>query len=247
MYQNALEKSGHSFKLEYKKVDTKKKKRKRHRRVLWFNPPFNRCVKSIIGHQFLKLIAKHFPRGSVLYSAINRNTVKLSYSCTSNVRQIIQSHNQKVLSKPNAIKNTQPASCNCRVKEECPLSNKCLQQSCVYQATLPDGAQYIGSTEDSFKKRYTQHRSNFRNEKTKNATALSSYVWQKGLNPNPKIKWEILANPPVYRIGGRHCDLCLTEKLHISKKYNDNKCVNRRNDIALKCKHRARHRLSTVC
>ena len=52
MYQDALEKSGHNHRLEYKKVDMKKKQRKRRRRVLWFNPPYSAHVKTPVGKRF---------------------------------------------------------------------------------------------------------------------------------------------------------------------------------------------------
>ena len=131
------------------------------------------------------------------------------------------------------------------MKKDCPIDNNGLQKNVIYKATISDGATYIGSTED-FKKRFTQHRSNFRNANTKNATALSKYVWEKSLNPNPDIKWEIITTAPTYRRGQRYCSLCLTEKLFIAKNWKNPKCINKRTDIALKCKHRSRHRLDMM-
>ena len=169
--------------------------------------------------------------------------MKLSYSCTKNVKNIIQNHNKKVCTTPP---NTNEKKCNCRVKKDCPLDNNCLQKSVIYKATVSDGAQYIGSTED-FKKRYIQHKSNFRNANTKNATALSKYIWDRNLNPNPTIQWEILTTAPLYKKGLRHCSLCLTEKLFIARNIKNPKCINKRTDIAMKCKHKARHRLAMMC
>ena len=159
------------------------------------------------------------------------------------MKNIIQGHNKR-LQTPLTPSNDK--TCNCRVKNDCPLEKNCLQKSVIYRATLPDGAQYIGSTED-FKKRYIQHKSNFRNSNTKNATALSKYIWDKSWNPNPTIQWDILAEAPTYKKGQRHCALCLTEKLFIARNIKNPRCINKRTDIALKCKHKARHRLDMIC
>ena len=85
MYQNALEKSGHSFKLEYKKVDTKKKKRKRHRRVLWFNPPYSAHVTTQVGKRFFAILDSCFPKGHKLSKLFNHTTIKLSFSTVKNM------------------------------------------------------------------------------------------------------------------------------------------------------------------
>ena len=38
-----------------------------------------------------------FKKDNPLYKIINRNTVKVFYSCTINVKSLIDSHNQKIL------------------------------------------------------------------------------------------------------------------------------------------------------
>ena len=72
----------------------------------------------------------------------------------------------------------------------------------VYRATIEvDGTKktYIGST-NNFKQRHSGHKSSFKHEKHRNATALSMLVWDKGLNPGPNINWDILrVVPPISR------------------------------------------------
>lgn len=161
------------------------------------------------------------------------------------MRSVIQSHNQKLLSK-----NTKPSdkkTCNCRKKELCPLQGNCLN-SIVYRATLKcDGKEmkYIGCSAN-FKKRYTAHKSSFRNSNNQNATTLSTFIWENNLNPNPEVKWETLCTAPVYKPGGQTCELCLAEKMHICNNIHDTNCLNKRSEIAQRCRHRARHRLSAV-
>ena len=61
------------------------------------HPPFN--VQTNIGRAFINLIDKCFPAGHKLRKVFNRNTVKLSYSCTPSMKQVIDGHNKAILRK----------------------------------------------------------------------------------------------------------------------------------------------------
>ena len=116
----------------------------------------------------------------------------------------------------------------------------------IYKATVVgEDKFYIGST-INFKKRYNSQKHSFRHEEHKNSTTLSHYIWERDLGNNPNLKWEIVKNTPVYRKGGKHCELCLTEKLLILQNIRDPGLLNRNTDLALKCKHKARHKLSAI-
>ena len=70
--------------------------------------------------------------------------------------------------------------CNCRRKENCPLSGKCETTGIVYQATVKredsrEEKNYVGLTEGPFKTRFNNHTSSFRNPQHKHATELSTY------------------------------------------------------------------------
>ena len=185
---------------------------------------------------------KHFPPGSPLYRIFNKNTLKLSYSCTKNMRSVIQSHNQKLLSAETAKCET---PCNCRNKTLCPVQGNC-QKSGVYKATLHAGSKemtYIGCS-NNFKKRYNAHKSSFRHEKHQNATTLSTFIWENGLNPNPNITWEILRTAEPYQPGQRYCQLCLSEKVTINSQARNRNCLNKRSEIAQACRHKFRFRLA---
>ena len=232
-----------------KNAESTRKHRKKKRNIVWFNPPFNRNVKTNVGKCFLKLIDKHFPEGHKLKKAVNRNCVKISYSCTPNMRTIIQTHNNKVLEKETSESETQRKSlCNCRNKDNCPLSGECKSGPVVYMATVKNNDTekiYIGSTQD-FKERLANHRASFRNENLKNATALSRYVWAEDLGPLPEIKWEILKKGSTYKKGSRYCDICLSEKLMISKHASDERSLNRRTELTSKCMHKEKFKLSRL-
>ena len=83
-YHKALSDSGYTETLEFaqnRQTNSKGRKlRKRH--ILWYNPPYNSSVRTDLGRNFLGLIEKHFPKDHRLHKIMNRNNVKLSYSCT---------------------------------------------------------------------------------------------------------------------------------------------------------------------
>lgn len=259
VYNEALRNSGYKTKLEFKKTKTNdkndKNKRKRKRNITWYNPPFSKGVATNVGREFLKIIDKHFgeKRKDNLEKIINRNTVKISYSCTANIEKIISSHNRKILNKVNEEKrnnNTQEKNdrnktCNCRRTTDCPMKGKCLTNSVVYKATVKtnnnEEKSYIGSTEKTFKERYYAHKHDIRHGKQ--TTALSIYVSKCIENVlEPIITWEILSKGVKRTSGNRKCDLCLQEKLLILKQNGPNS-LNKRTELLSKCPHSAKYKL----
>ena len=64
--------------------------------------------------------------------------------------------------------------------KRCPVGNDCLKTNVVYKATVQHEnkiSNYIGMTENSFKTRYTQHKSSFKHSKNRTQTELSSLIW----------------------------------------------------------------------
>ena len=102
-YENASRKSGFESKLTYidSTAPTNKKMISRKRKITWFNPLYNQNVSTNIAKIFLKLVDKHFPRTHRLHKIFNRNTIKVSYSCMSNVQQLIQKLNNLIQNKKN--------------------------------------------------------------------------------------------------------------------------------------------------
>ncbi len=111
-YQNALGHIGYNHQLKFKhpppplNVSTSQNK-KRHRNVTWYNPPYSKNVGTNIGRTFLKILDEEFPENHVLHKFLNRNTVKVSYTCMTNVKQTIDGHNKAVLKMNNPDNKTQ--------------------------------------------------------------------------------------------------------------------------------------------
>ena len=137
------------------------------------------------------------------------------------MKAIIQAHNKKTLNKKRQTE-AENFGCNCQVskKDDCPLEGQCQRFNVIYEATTEDKKKYIGSTEN-FKARWSTHKYSFKTNSEECSTALSKHIANEGLGQYPDIKWKILASAPAYRVGGRLCSLCLTEKLLILKHSRD--------------------------
>ena len=181
-YQEALKRSGYGYNLNFN-PQPPNPKRPRSRNVIWFNPPFSANVATNIGHKFLRTVDECFPLNHPLRKIFNKNTLKLSYSCMPNMETIISTHNKSLLNKELSQTNPTPnRDCNCRQKENCPLSGKCQAVGIVYQATVKredngEEKTYVELTEGTFKTRFNNHTSSFRNQQRKHATELSKYIW----------------------------------------------------------------------
>ena len=145
---------------------------KRNRKIIWFNPPFNLDVSTNVAKIFMNLIEKHFPRSSKLHKIFNENTVKVSYTCTQNMSQIIKGHNKKIIQE----EKQEALDCNCRVKTDFPLNGGCRKERVIYKctATTCDSKKvFLGLSKGEFKKqRYYDHVKSFKNEFYGNSTTI---------------------------------------------------------------------------
>ena len=173
-YKNALTESGYTSQIQYKEPVEDSISQNRARKVMYFNPPFCKSVKTKVGRVFRNLVEKHFAN-SKLTSVCNKNNLKISYCKMSNMKQHIDKHNNKIIKQadPNANKNEK--DCICRKPVDCPMDGKCAVKSVVYQAKvvniksrIPDKF-YYGSSSMQFKQRYDH---SFKNENA-NPTGLS--------------------------------------------------------------------------
>ena len=246
-YRSALEAAG------YKNLDSKliynpiSKKRQRRRCITWFNPPWNSESKLNIGDVFLNLVDRYLTTIPMLGKFLNRNTIKLSYATTRNMKAYIDKHNMAILG--SKIESKDVCNCHKTKKNECPLPNRCKIEEVIYRAEVADSSgninYYYGLTENSFKKRWYNHMSNIRN-KGEAGTALSNYIWKlKDKNEPYSLKWSIKTKAFSYRSGSKFCDLCLSEKTTIALA-DPHSTLNNRNEILNKCRHRWKFRLARV-
>ena len=236
-YENALLLSGYNYKMQYVKPNVQTPKRKRRRKILWFNPPFSENVKTNVGRIFLNLVKKHFNKDHRYKKIFNKNNIKVSYSCVENMGQIIKKHNKKILQNK---KDDTEQKCNCKNRLECPLENNCLAQNIIYQATVTANdkeAHYIGLTERTFKDSFYKHSLSFHNHSYSNNTELSKYFWnQREKDVDFSISWKILSHASPYDNISNRCNLCLLEKYFIIN-YKGKGLLNKRNEMISKCRH----------
>ena len=227
--------------------NNKKAKRKRKREIMYYNPPYSLNVKTKIASIFLRLVRQHFHKDHKLYPIFGgKSKIKVSYCTMNNMKKHINKHNNKISSNTDR-NDPNKRMCNCRQKNECPLDGKCLTESIVYEAkvsceTTNVVKTYIGLTEPTFKARWDKHKYTF-NHPNASSTTLSSYFWKcKNGNKGPKINWSIKAKAHAFSSGGKRCDLCITEKVHILLADPKNS-LNQRSEIMEKCRHKRKYML----
>ena len=237
----ALKEAGHPGNMEYIPNIEHGKRKNRQRKVIWFNPPWCRSVRTNIAGKFLKLVRKHFSKGSPLYHLFNVKKLKVSYSTGPNMKQLITGNNKKVIAISEGRVESNNFRCNCvGGVRQCPLGGQCQVESLVYQATVTmDGEQktYVGQTKNSFKSRVTLHNSD--NNCGRKRTGLNTYIIEKkscGEEPS-SIDWCVMKRAKQRKRGDRLCQLCLTEKVFILRS-DPSMTLNKRSELMQRCRHR---------
>jgi len=243
-YENALKDSEYEAMLSYNSTKEKTTRNNRKRKIIWYNPPFNRNVMTKIGNRFLQLIDKHFPKHHKYCKIFIRNTVKVSYSCTKNVKSITNSHNKNILRSQNETNENK--KCNCMKKNQCPLNGNCLLERTIYEATVSceDPAyiekRYIGLAETTIKKRYANHKKSFNTDRYENETELSKEVWiLERRHLTQSVHWKIGRS---FNRAEVKCDLCINEKLEIATYAGE--LLNSKTELISKCRHVNKHTLA---
>ena len=214
-------------------------KLKRKRNIIWLNPPYSTKFKTNIGKTFLQLLSKHIPKDHEMHKIFNKNTVKLSCSCMNNISSIISIHNKNILNPKQTS-----FGCNCRNKDNCPLDGECLTR--VDITIDSDHKFYYGTSETTLKKRHSNHIRYFKYVKFQHATELGKHIWQlEDNNFSYSIKWSIAskvyghANPLSYK-------LCLMEKYWIVKHFDNPNLLNKKSELASKCRYQNKTLLMNV-
>ena len=97
---------------------------------------------------------------------------------------------------------------------------------------------------NSFRSRWTQHMSDFRNFGSKAKTTLSKKVWQlKQADIAFNVTWKIKCRATPYSPMNKTCNLCISEIFHILFYPND-ASLNSRNELKGHCRHWEKHKLS---
>ena len=183
---------------------------------LRFNQPYTENVLTKVWKHFLPLLDKHFTPHNKFYKIFKRNIVKTSYSCLSNMKITVNSHNQNV-TNPKTM--TKDRTCNCVDKVKCPLTQNCLVSNIIYKAVSTSTNShykekiYFSTGKSTFKPQYSNHQRSFQFLKHKTDTKLSSEVWQmKKSEKTPVITPKIVQRCSPDNPNSKRCYLCLNEK-----------------------------------
>ena len=118
----------------------------------------------------------HFPKTNKLHKIFNKNTVKISYSCMSNISSFISGHNKNLLN-PNVTHN----GCSCRIREDCPFQSQWLKPNLIDRADVHCQANKghkfnFRVAPTPFKERFRNHNRGFNHEQYIKSTELSKYI-----------------------------------------------------------------------
>ena len=143
----------------------------------------------------------------------NRKTLKISYSCTKNIFQIINNHNKEIIKEfhdrtnYNNNDNSKQNECNCKTRNNCPMNGLCNLNNVIYQGiiyqkeNIKDEKIYIGISSTKWKIRYANHKFSFSHKHLKNQRTLSKHFWSlKNKGSTPEIQWSMLkkSNTPKF-------------------------------------------------
>ena len=146
---------------------------KRQCKIIRFNLPFPKIVKTNIGKKFFKLINPYFPKHHKMSKIFDKNTIKLSYNCCRNIGSVIASRNRRIIQLTSNNHGR-----NCRNRAECQLGNKCLTSNTVNRAMVSapskPAKKYFGITKTSFKDRFRNHARYFHHKNYVSSIELSN-------------------------------------------------------------------------
>ena len=107
------------------------------------------------------------------------------------MKNYIASHNTK-LSQLGAVEEQEPGY-NCQKgRDSCPLQGNCLVPGLIYKAELENNStkeHYFGQTAITFKKRWSNHKSDCKIPIKRNSSTFSTYMWSlKDRGEEGKVK-----------------------------------------------------------
>ena len=100
--------------------------------------------------------------------------MRISYSCTANLENIIKAHNQKILNQNSGIQSECGCAGSCKYNLK---GGNCRSENIVYKATVNSGVEtrfYVGLCSTQFRFRYANHTKSFKGGIYENDTDFRS-------------------------------------------------------------------------
>ena len=154
------------------------------------------------------------------------------------------------MTNPRKTNAVPPKACNCRQPAHCRLDGNCWKSAVIYQATVTTddnrpAESYVDLTENSFKTRYANHKSSFRDPNKRLSTELSKHIWHlKDAKMEYIVTWKILNQAAPFNPAFNSCNLSLWEK-YFTICRPDVASLNKRNELVTSCRHARKFLLSS--
>ena len=117
-------------------AEARKKRKNRGRNCIWFNPPFLLSVKNNLTKTYYSIVERAFPKDhEYLGKLLNKNNMRISYSCTQNMASLVTSHNKKIIEKASKKECIQKKR-SCVRGAICPLDGLCMTKEIIYETGI---------------------------------------------------------------------------------------------------------------
>ena len=96
-------------------------------------PPFCKSMAIQLAWRkcFLEIVDRNFTDDHPYCKVFNRKTLKVSYSCMPNMKQLLMAHNRKM----SDTQDKERQMCDSR-KEDWPVNGSCLMENVIYRASV---------------------------------------------------------------------------------------------------------------
>ena len=160
------------------------------------------------------------------------------------MKQIIERQNKKISRSTNQA--NQDSHCKCR-DEPCPVEGRCQQDGVIYQTIVThrnkqtnqeEKCSYIGMTGNTFKGRYTKHKSSFNLKHKQHETELSKHIWNlKDQDIDYQLQWKIIDRAKTFSPISKICQICTLERFYLIRR-PDLWNLNSNTEFGFHCKHK---------
>lgn len=160
-------------------MDQQMRHERRKRNMTWFTPPTHTQPIAIQKQKKDTFLSCSISTSLSYRRCSIKNTVKLSYICTSNLGPTVKIKRQK-----GSVQQTMMDSekCNCIEKNSVHWMVLVKRKEWFYKAEVKDANDQskinVGCTEGPFRKRWYNHKSSFGIKSRRNCTRLASNVWK---------------------------------------------------------------------
>lgn len=206
--------------------------------MISFNPPCSQNVKTHVAKNFLCLIDKHFAKSLKLHKIFNKNNLKVSYSFSSNMANVIKTLQPR---DPEWVQWgwRDPRKCNWGNKDLRALDDDCLKRNVSTKLSQEhlDSRTLTYAWQKTISKQDATTTNSLHERKHAHATVVVKHIWElKRKKTSYNFKWYIIKRANTCVGNPSCCKLCISEKPR-NLSTHDVSQLNKRSELITNCCH----------